>query len=152
MGNFAENLNLGNRFRPPASQPWSSRDSTLAANNMYLSFLGKVDFQTLWSLLHDLHAAALRTSIPFLKTPRYLKSATFSSVVPSIVWMSVLLWLKDMYLVLSAFILSPTFPTDVSTLLNSSWTCSIFSDSRAISSAKSKFVMTSGPIRLLLRF
>ena len=119
--------------------------------------LGCVDFQLLFSLLHALHAAALRNFTSFselsIRAPRYLKSVTFSSLVPSFVWMLIFpLWLNDIYLVLLAFIRSPTFPTDESTLLSSFCACWISSDNKAMSSAKSKSVMTSGPTRLLFLF
>ena len=140
-----------------ASQQCNSTDSTVATNRHSLNFLGRDDFQILDNLLHALHAAALRYLLSFAvlsnHAPRYLKSLPSSSFVPSFFWrLLILLWLNDINFVLPAFIFSPTFVIDVSTLCSSSCAWYNSSDNNAMSSAKSKSVTISGPTRLLRLF
>ena len=63
-----------------ASHPYSSTDSTIAANNRSSKDFGREDFQILLSSLHAYYAAALRCLMSFvvlaIQAPKYLKYTT----------------------------------------------------------------------------
>ncbi len=138
--------------RVQASLPQSRMDSTALPSSLTLISLDRSDFQTFVNLLHALHASAfllLRSaSVLSIQEPRYLKSYTTSSWVPSVVMIfTSSLWLQAITLVFFAFIDRPICAADVSTRFRRSWAWLISSESRAMSSAKSRSVITTGKSR-----
>ena len=103
-------------------------------------------------VLRAFHAKALRTlmscSVELTQLPRYLKSWTCSRMFPLLVARGFCdRVLQDKTLVLLALKWSPTPLHSSSTLDNSFYACSRSFDSKAMSSAKSRSVMTFPGIR-----
>ena len=122
-------------------------DSTIARKRLTFNSWLSLEHHTFFIWLSTFHAIALRTlksvSEAFTHDLRYLKSSTFlSSTLPMVFNSSGKLKVK--YYVFFGFRRNPTFAHSVSTLLCSSCACTIPSDIRAMSSAKSRFVSITG--------
>ena len=101
-----------------------------------------------------LQAAPLRIlmffSVLAIQAPRYLKQLTSSRAVPSFVLRGRPYSLADIIRHIFGLATVHLEPTEVSTRQSSSCACCTSSNRRAMSSAKSRSVSTSGPICLLV--
>ena len=133
------------------SEPYSMTDSTVATNSFRFKqqFMSDLQiFLRLWSALHAFACLAFMSlSVDDIHPPRYLKSDTTFSRVPSSAKMLTMSLFSLMTCVFLALRWSPILLHSHSTALSSCCALLAVSDTRAMSSAKSRSVTTFAGIR-----
>ena len=145
--------------RVQVSLPYMKIDYTSARKTLILFDRGNLEVQMPLSLWHAIQACTFRALTSFAhvmslssQLPRYFNSLTFVSGAPlrNLRPSSSAEWLNTMYSVFVSFKCRPISADSFSTLSTRSCACAISSELSAMASAKSRSLMTTVGVLLLL--